>query len=675
MSKRSLSAAEIMELLRQGVAYHREGRRADAQRVYRDILQHDPTEPNALHLLGILAGEAGHFEAAVDLMRRALKRDSSNAQLHNNLGEALRNLDRYGDAFESYQRALKLDPKFAQAFFNAAEAAKICAQQAQASGHAEAAREFSHLAAESLNGFGVINWRQSQAEKAETAYREALSLEPKNISALNNLALVLGADGRYTEAAELLRRAIEVYPEFAEAHGNLGGVLLRRGELDAAMAAIHEAAALKSDFKDSIGDFTRARLMNLIYKSDVPARAIFEAHRDWGLHFAAERHGKQAQPAPFPNTREPDRPLRVGYLSPDFRGHSVSFFFEPLLSNHDPAAVETYCYANVETPDDVTQRLQGLARHWRHVFGLDDDALQAQIRADGIDILVELAGHTRHNRLPALLPKPAPIIVTWLGYPATTGLPTVDYRLTDSEADPPGESDALHTETLIRLDGGFLCYRPPADAPAVAPAPAQARGFVTFGSFNNPAKVTDEGIAVWSRILREIPTSRLLIKGVNFEAPEFRETKARFRDGFASAGIAESRVELRGHTATTAEHLGTYAEVDIGLDPFPYNGTTTTCEALWMGVPVITLEGDHHAARVGVSLLTRLGLPELIAETPERYVEIALALAHDPAGLASLRAGMRERMAASPLRDELGFARRFEATLRTVWRRWCQSAA
>ena len=673
MSKRSLSTAEIAELLRQGVGYHRDGRRADAQRVYRDILQHDPTEPNALHLMGILAGEAGHFEAAVDLMRRALKRDPKNAQLHNNLGEALRNLHRYPEAFESYQRALKLDPKLGQAFFNAAEAAKMCARQAQAAGHAEAAREFAHLAAESFNGFGVISWRQNQAEKAETAYREALSLEPKNISALNNLALVLGVDGRYTEAAELLRQAIEVYPEFAEAHGNLSGVLLRRGELDAALAAIHEAAALKSDFKSAISGFTRARLMHLIYKADVPARAIFEAHRDWGLHFAAEQSGKKGQPAPFLNTREPERRLRIGYLSPDFREHSVNYFFEPLLSNHDLAAVETYCYSNVEKPDDVTQRLQGLAQHWRHVFELDDDALRGQIRADGIDILVELAGHTGNNRLPALLPKPAPIIVTWLGYPATTGLPTVDYRFTDSEADPPGESDELHTETLIRLDDGFLCYRPPAVAPAVAPAPSLDRGFVTFGSFNNPAKLTDEGIAVWSRILREIPTARLLIKGVNFETPEFRETKLRFRDGFARAGIAESRVELRGHTATTAEHLGTYAEVDIGLDPFPYNGTTTTCEALWMGVPVVVLEGDHHAARVGVSILTRIGLTELIAETPERYIEMALALARDPGRLVSLRAGMRERMAASPLRDEPGFARRFEATLRALWRRWCQS--
>jgi predicted O-linked N-acetylglucosamine transferase (SPINDLY family) len=672
MSKRSLSAAEIAEMLRQGVAHHRDGRRADAQRMYRAILQHDPTEPNALHLMGILAGEAGHFEAAVDLMQRALKRDSENAQLHNNLGEALRNLDRYHEAFESYQRALKLDPKFAQAFFNAGDAAKVCARQAQAAGQAEAAREFAHLAAESLNGFGVISWRQNRAEKAEAAYRDALSLEPKNISVLNNLALLLGADGRYTEAAELLRQAVEVYPEFAEAHGNLGSVLLRRGELDAAIAAIREAAALKSDYKAAISAFTRNRLMNLIYKADVSGRAIFEAHREWGLHFAAEQSGKLGQPAPFLNTREAERRLRIGYLSPDFRRHSVSYFFEPLLSQHDLAAVETYCYSNVEKADDVTQRLQGLAQHWRPVFDQDDDALRKQIRSDRIDILVDLAGHTGNNRLPALFPKPAPVIVTWLGYPATTGLPTVDYRLTDKEADPPGEADELHTETLIRLEGGFLCYRPPADAPAVAPAPSLDRGFVTFGSFNNPTKLTDEGISIWARILREIPTARLLLKGVNFEAPEFRETKIRFRDGFAKAGIEESRVELRGHTETTAEHLATYGEVDVGLDPFPYNGTTTTCEALWMGVPVVALAGDRHSGRVGLSLLTRVGLPDLIAQTPERYVAIATELARDPARLASLRASIRDRMAASPLRDEPGFARRFEAMLRDIWRQWCR---
>jgi predicted O-linked N-acetylglucosamine transferase (SPINDLY family) len=352
----------------------------------------------------------------------------------------------------------------------------------------------------------------------------------------------------------------------------------------------------------------------------------------------------------------------------------VSYFIEPLLASHDPAVVETYCYANLDKVDAVTRRFEAAAQNWRPVFHLSDEALRQHIRGDRIDILVELAGHTGHSRITALLPKPAPIIVNWLGYPATTGMPGVDYRLTDNEADPPGEADELHTETLIRLEDGFLCYRPPADAPAVAAAPSRDRGFITFGSFNNPAKLTDEGIAIWGRILREIPASRLVLKAVNIESPEFRETRERFLDRFAQEGVPAARIEIRGHTETVAEHLAMYADLDIGLDPFPYNGTTTTCEALWMGLPVVTLNGDRHAGRVGASLLTRVSLPELIADTPDRYVAIAIELARDPERLASLRAGMRERMAASPLRDEPGFARRFEAMLREIWRQWCRTA-
>jgi predicted O-linked N-acetylglucosamine transferase (SPINDLY family) len=349
----------------------------------------------------------------------------------------------------------------------------------------------------------------------------------------------------------------------------------------------------------------------------------------------------------------------------------VSYFFEPLLSAHNPEEVETYCYADVRRPDETTRRLQCLTRQWRSVTDMEDAAVRRQIAADGIDVLVELAGHTADTRLTVLAPKPAPVTVNWLGYPGTTGLPTVDFRLTDAEADPPGASDGWHTEELVRLPHGFLCYRPPTDAPPVAPAPALSRGFVTFGSFNNPKKVTSRCIELWAAILGAVPTTRLLLKGELFAE---EHTRKRVEGQLARAGVALERVDFRTRTAATAEHLDAYGEVDIGLDPFPYNGTTTTCEAFWMGVPVLTLRGGHHAARVGVSLLTRIGLGELIADHPDDYVAKAVALARDRDRLQALRASMRERMRVSPLMDERDFARRFEAALRDMWRRWCQSA-
>ena len=348
----------------------------------------------------------------------------------------------------------------------------------------------------------------------------------------------------------------------------------------------------------------------------------------------------------------------------------MAFFVEPLLKGHDRQAVEVFCYAEVTRPDTVTAHLQGLADHWLVTVGLSDEELAERIRADGIDILVDLAGHTAKNRLRVFARKPAPVQVTWLGYPNTTGLEAIDYRLVDAVTDPVGEADAWASETLVRLEGGFLCYGGVKDAPEPTVPPCLKTGTVTFGSFNNPAKVSAATFDAWATLLSRLPQARLLLKGKPFADAA---TRALFLARLGERGVAAERVELVAWLPGAAAHLALYHRVDIALDPFPYNGTTTTCEALWMGVPVVTLRGDRHAGRVGASLLSQIGLTDLIANSVEEYVAIALALAGNPGHLHELRRSLRSRMAASSLCDGRAFARKMEAAFRTMWQVWCEA--
>ena len=398
-------------------------------------------------------------------------------------------------------------------------------------------------------------------------------------------------------------------------------------------------------------------LMTLTGLEDSTPAEIAAAHREMGRVMARALPAPQRHP---PLTLGPGRRLRVGYVSPDLHTHSVAYFFEGVLAAHDPAAVETVCYHCGTISDATTARMRAAAHLWRDVPTLDDAELAARIREDRIDILVDLAGHTRDNRLGVFQRKPAPIQVTWIGYPNTTGLETIDYRITDAVADPPGEADALHTERLVRLQRGFLCYRPPEDTPDVPPRPCarpDARG-IAFGSFNNLSKLGPGVVDAWSTILARTPGSRLVLKASGLGSDAARQ---RVLERFASRGIDPARIQTMPATPTRNAHLDLYRHVDIGLDTFPYNGTTTTCEALWMGVPVVAFAGDRHAARVGASLLHRIGLDELVARDVDGYVALACALAQDPARIAALGQGLRQRMRQSPLCDAAPFARDLEA--------------
>ncbi|MGI9342155.1 MAG: hypothetical protein ACR2QV_04855 [Gammaproteobacteria bacterium] len=356
-------------------------------------------------------------------------------------------------------------------------------------------------------------------------------------------------------------------------------------------------------------------------------------------------------------------------MSPDFTSHSVSHFTRKLIAVHDRSRVEVCCYFAKAKRDEITDEIEARADRWRVIVGMTDDEVVAQIRDDRIDILIDLAGHTAQNRLLVFARRAAPVQVSWLGYPNTTGLSAMDYRVTDAIADPPGADDRWYSERLVRLPDGFLCYQSDQPEPAVAAAPCVERGHVTFGSFNNLPKLTADVVQTWSRILKAIPGSRLLLKS---SALADERARSRIIDEFGAQGIPAARLELLGLIPGRQQHLAAYAGIDVALDTYPYNGTTTTCEALWMGVPVVALRGNRHSGRVGASILHHAGLPELVADTEDDYVEIAISLARDPQRIVGMRERLRPMMRDSCLMDTPRFARSLETAYRDVWAAWCE---
>jgi predicted O-linked N-acetylglucosamine transferase (SPINDLY family) len=485
-------------------------------------------------------------------------------------------------------------------------------------------------------------------------------MRPDSAPILYNRGKALQALNRYEEAIASYARVIALDPASDDARNFLGLCLCAQGRLAEAEQAFRDAIAIHPDHRGTRGNL----LYTLNFDEALSPQALFDEHAAWGRRLASAFAGAPR----FANVADPDRRLRVGYVSGDFRNHSVAFFFEALLEAHAPEEVETFLYANDPESDATTARLKARADHFVSIFAMPDEAAAARIRADGIDLLVDLSGYTSGNRIVLFARRGAPVQVAWLGYPNTTGLPAIDYRLTCSVADPPGEADARHSERLVRIDPAFLCYRAPAEASPVSPLPARATGHITFGSFNNNAKLSPGTLALWARVLREEPQARLVLKCIQFRD---EGTRARARTFLAAAGIPAERIELLPPLPGTSAHLAQYSRIDIALDPLAYNGTATTCEALWMGVPVVSLRGQRHAARVGASILTAIGLERLIAGSDDEYVAIARGLARDRDALAALRAGLRERVRASPLCDGAAFARRVEAAYRGMWRAWC----
>jgi len=694
MTMNANQADEVRRLAEQAIALHRGGDAAGALPIYNRLLKIQPQsvplrvlKAQALLATGDERGERRVLEEALRIDRNAL------APLVALGTNAERSGDRVG-AVGWFDRALSVDPANAEArvrramaltmlrrFDEAEDALSALVRDRPEAAHwiaygalliqrhklAEAEDAYRKALAispdlpEGHHGLATVMEARRDGDGALEAYQRTLALAPNDPLVKTNYATMLTRIGRMEEAEALFEAALAIDPRLAPANNNLGSLLIKTGDVERGVALERRAAELDPDNPGYAANV----LFVSHYDPAIPPAQLAEAHFAWGRRQMAR---VPAAPA-FANPRAADRrPLKVGYVSPDFRSHSVGYNFFPVLVNHDREQVEVTLYSEVDQPDPMTEQIRKVAPRWRSTIGIEDGPVVEQIRADGIDILVDLAGHSGGNRLGIFARRAAPIQVTWLGYPDTTGLPAMDYRLVDAISDPEGTADRLASETLVRLPNGFIVATPLPGTPSVGVPPVFRNGHVTFGSFNNLAKVNRSVIALWARVLHAVPDARLLLKS-SFNSDEW--VHDRFRQTFAAADIPAERLDFRTRTAKHADHLALYGEVDLALDPFPYNGTMTTLEGLSMGVPLIALEGDSHVSRVSASLLTRVGHPEWVAKDQDDYVAKAAALAADRSGLAAIRMRLRQDYLSSPLADGPGLTRAIEAAYRDMWRAWC----
>jgi len=681
----------IPQLLANAVGHHQAGRFQEAEQGYRRILQLDPNDVNALHLFGVLYSQQGNYQLAVDYISAALRRKADFPEAHNNLGNALRAQGSLDEAVASYQQALFHRPGYAQAYNNLGIALTEQGRLEEAMASYRQALRLKPDNAEAHNNLGVALKNQGSFEEAVVSYQQALRIKPNYPEAHDNLGNALKEQGKFAEAVASHQQALRLKPDFAEAHNNLGNAFQKQGRLDEAVASYQQALHLKPSFAEAhsnlgnalqeqgkldeaISCLQRARqlqpgeqkyhsslLGTLHYHPRYDRCALLEELRRWELQSAQPL---EAGAPSFANDPAPERRLRIGYVSPDFRDHVVGRNVWPLLRNYDPHQFEIMLYANQTRTDSMTEELRKGAHGWCRIAGWPDHRVAERIRQDGIDILVDLALHTIGNRLRVFAHKPAPVQVTFAGYPGSTGLRAIDYRLTDPYLDPPGLNDDWYAEKSYRLPHSFWCYDPQTETPAVAPLPALPNGFVTFGCLNNFCKVNDGVLELWGRVLGAVEGSRLLLLAKQ------GSHRQRTRDFFVQQGIAAERIEFFSFKPR-GEYLALYHQLDIGLDTFPYNGHTTSLDSFWMGVPVISLVGPTVVGRAGLSQLTNLGLEEMAAQRPEIFVGLAVELAGDLPRLQALRAGLRERMKGSPLMDATGFARDIEQAYRVMWRTWC----
>jgi protein O-GlcNAc transferase len=710
--------------------HHEAERLPEAEHLYRQILAQQPAHVGALHLLGVIAHQVGKNDDAVDLIRQAIAHLPDYAEAHNNLGNALKAKGQLDEAIVAFRRTIVLKPELPEAHSNLGNALREKGQLNEALAACRQSIKLRPGYADAHSNLGNVLHDKGQLNESIAAYRQAVALRAAYPEALNNLGNALREKGRLDESIAACRQAIALRPRYPEAHCNLGNALYDNGQLDEALAAYRHAVALNPNFPEVHNDlgialiasgeldaavtvfrqaialrpdyaeahsnlgnalkgigqldeaitaFRKAITLrtnypaahsNLIYSlhyhPGYDANSIAEEQRRWN-HQHAEPLRKFIQP--HGNNRDPGRRLRIGYVSADFRTHASAYFLEPLFKHHDLRQVELFCYANVVRPDAMTARFQQRADTWRNGVGVSDEEIAAQIREDQIDILVDLKLHTADNRLPIFARKPAPIQVSWLGYPGSTGLATIDYRLSDPYLDPPGTDESAYTERTIRLPDTFWCYDPLDDGEIrVSPLPALQAGVITFGCLNNFCKINDDLLSLWAGAMQQVEGSRLLLL-----AP-VGSHRARVTDRLRQEGIDPARIEFVAHQSRQ-KYLETYHRIDLGLDTFPYNGHTTSLDSLWMGVPVLTLVGLTPVARAGWSQLSNLGLPEFAGETPDQFVRIAVDLAKDLPKLQQIRSTLRRRMQQSPLMDAPRFTRNIEAAYRRMWHTWCETVS
>jgi protein O-GlcNAc transferase len=721
--------ATIPEALAAAIEHHQAGRLQAAEQIYRQILAVEPAHADALHLLGVVAHQVGKYQAAIECIGRAIEVQPRVAVYHRNLGLSYRALKKIAEAVACGRRAVELKPDYAEAQFDLAVALQDQSRPEEAAPHFRRAVELKPDDAEAYYGLGNALRELGHRDDAVACYRRLLELQPNHAEGHNNLGNILGDQGQLDEAVACYQRALAIRPDYVLAYNNLGTALHDRGQIAEAIACYRQALARKPDDAGALNNLGNAlkdqgqlddavacyrRALELEPGSAHACNNLGNALKDQGLiaeAIASYRRAVQLDPAfvaadsnlvythyflpqsdartideefrrwnrrhaeplasflrPHDNDRSPDRRLRIGYVSPDFRLHPVAQFLLPLLESHDHERFEIFCYASMSVRDAITDRCRAGADAWREVLALTDEQLAGAIRRDKIDILVDLAMHTAGNRLLVFARKPAPVQTTYLAYCGKTGLRTIDYRLTDPYLDPPAQDEPGDvfppSEQPIRLPETYWCYRPLGETPPVIALPAVTGGQVTFGCLNNFCKATPPTLAVWSRLLRAMPESRLLLHA---HPGSHRD---RVREFLAGQGVAPHRLTFVG-MVPREDYFRIYEQVHVALDPFPYGGGTTTCDALWMGVPVVSLAGRTSVGRGGLSILSSVGLADLVADDAEQYARIALELAGDLPRLRELRATLRDRLRSSPLTDAPRLARHVEAAYRTMWQRWC----
>jgi protein O-GlcNAc transferase len=598
---------------------------------------------------------AGDFDGALQAYREALAHHAGHALAQVCTGNALAALRRFDEAEGHYLAAVELDPGYAAAHLNLGNVRVAMRRFDQAEAAYREALRLRPGWSEAAVGVACALEEADRAEAAIEAYRAALAIDPAHAGAARNLSGLLAARGQTTAARRVLEESLARNPGHAALRRALAHRHQQVGEHAQALRIFEQVLA---DDPDDIAAASN-RLFTLNFLPEATAGSLLREHRAWGERIQALIPAQPARTVP-----DPERRLKVGYVSPDFRTHPVALFAAPLFAHHDTDAFEVYAYANNDRDDELTEQIRARVRHWRPIQRLDDERAAALIREDGIDILVDLAGHTAGGRLRVFARKPAPVQVTWLGYLGTTGLPAMDYRLCDAHTDPPGLAEGWQVETPLRLPHSQWCYEPPVDV-SPAPLPYRARGYWTFGSFNQLPKLNEPLLDTWARLLEAVPGSRLRIVGI----PD-TEVFERLLAPFVRRGLARERVTLVGR-APMREYLASHGEVDVALDSFPYTGGTTTCDALFMGVPVATVTGERSVARSGVSLLHTAGLADWVAGSLAELPELVRRQLADPERLARLREELPGRMRASKLMDAARFARDVETQYRAAWRAWC----
>ena len=682
------------KLFRTAVARHQSGQLREAAELCRRILDETPGNADVLHLRGLALYQLGDFEEAARLIGRAIGINGAAAAYHNNLGAVLQALGRLDEAETALKRAIALEPDDPGARCNLGVLLKTLGRLDEAETVLRQVLDLNPGDAAALNNLGTVLQDQGRLDEAEAALRKAIAAGAATVDVTTNFGDILRRLGRLEEAETVFKHAVELDPEYCRAWYGLAETMRSLDRLAEAIDAWRKVIALSPDFaaeahfslastlaslgqpEEAVANFRRAielapgsarihsnLLMAMHYTPGIDRRQMRDEHRLW-----ASRHTPSGvSPAPL-RAPDPERRLRIGFVSDDFRFHAVAHFFLSALEARQRDQWEAVLYSSLAKPDRYTQAFINTADIWRDVRKLDDESLDQRIRDDGIDILVDLDGHSKGNRLLTFARRPAPIQATWLDYVDTTGLDAMDYIIADRFLVPP-EDDRYYCERVIRLADDCICYRPPDHAPEVQNSPAAERGYVTFGCFNTTHKITPETIAAWGIVLRRVANARLVLNSPQF-GNEF--IRARYLSLLGQAGVSAERCQFL-HGGQHHIFLSHYREIDISLDTFPYSGGLNTCESLWMGVPVIAFAGERQCGRLAVSHLNNAGFAEFAATDINGYIDKAVVLAGDIPALGEIRSSLRPRMAKSPLTDAPRFAANFTRALRGIWRRACES--